>query len=1250
MPLPDHKIVDLPALESAISQLDRADLLSAIAGLQLLPENAERVLRLEALAYVVASTGSRRSRKVAPHRLDALCNCQALAAIAHDEDPFDNVFCEELSFHGGSYKVLPGITEHATFVLKRLMEAIFFHNNSFPDAEFARMAGQLILGALALSDRVCTAAGVERNPAVNSSLVHIVIPNGTKLAQLKAATRMSQIVFREFLRGHGLPDDCLTALTVHRDDLVREEELQISGILARRPLVSDGTDLVVASPTELLPALRNTLIALAQDRGVAAELAERFGSATWQAVHEHLSYVNCEMLSITTPAWNDAPAIYNDGFFSLDTDKIIYCIAMTDALADYDREDPFGIWTTPSMTGQMSARLQSIAALVYSQQPQVNEVFALIMIQSVGRWVLLGVGGSDVTSLAIPVADLCTLCLLEGGKDLILWQFAQTRDEIRKHAHITQTGILDEYAVYRKNGYSYYASDDFRPNLIAMIPGGAGTLRREVYRERDWHGVLSYRANELVEVTYLISPDVPVYVPSARLGSHAALVVENLPIPVWITAPDKEIHGKQRQLYREFVDAIAYWIWQFAPAVRPVLDHLSRSHTVLQVVVELDWQADSGDEDEGVPSSEAHSESRVVSAEVTPDRGMIVLRFQEEIEEALSQADNAGERLFIRELLLAIRETGPSTLSRALRDYAIEQTIDQYAPLGLKKKVFYLDLGRVPQLDRRGLPHERHVQEVDKNALLDPIGDHIRSEQQFEVGPIESKRVPRVINEIVAFCYQQFRAIVASLSPESLLEWLVARHEANVSAAAYAQLTMATRMACFGRSPEFLQQAADAFSDASEAAVAGRFLIEYVSAQPPSGLRPISLSAFDALLGRAAIITSYGMVSDIVHFDIAKIEVDMLATGRLGFPQDQYRAAMHEYRLRFAAAQAAGAEERFRRNWKEPGEVDAEWRSQVEHATQAEFGFPLSELVELLTFAIEMGLQNPPLIRMRYDDVVVALAQRNGWNEHKVRTALDLFVSRPREDFFKPGRDYTKEDVYPWRYGRRASYLRRPFLFEESEGAWLIWGHRHMKDAHRYLLQTCFGGRMQAQSDDMKVLVSRHANREGQAFNDTVADRLEQVPDFVVKRKVKKVGRGMRSIQPPGDIDVLVFDKTNAAIYVLECKNLALARTPYELASELRDLTESTLQRRSIIEKHRRRVVWVTQNLDAVLEWAEMDSARTWTVRSAIIVDEPVMSPKLRDLGEPVFSIDDLREGEPGLGLSALCTATFMPVMPVRVE
>src|ERR1019366_3152940 len=456
--------------------------------------------------------------------------------------------------------------------------------------------------------------------------------------------------------------------------------------------------------------------------------------------------------------------------------------------------DPFGLWKTPNLSAVVTDRLRQVVEGVYSQHPQINEVFALVLMQAVGRFVAIGFDGPNIMSLPIGAADLCTLCLLEGGKDLILWQFAKSKETIRRYAHITPTGVLDEYAVYRKNRYSYYASDDYRPNLIWMVPGGAGSLRREVYRERDWHGVQSYEPNQLIEVSCLHSPDVPVYVPSERLGTRLAMLVENLPLAVWVTGPEGHIPHDQRSLYGEYVDALSYWLWQFESAIRPALQYYSGAHKSLRVIVQLDWEGDPVESTEDASNTKTDEQS--VTSQVLADQGVIILHFSQTIEAMLSGPDNAGERLFVRELLLAIRSLAPLHLSRDLREISLEQTLDRFAPLGLKKKVFYLDLGRMPQLDRRGLPRPRHVQEVDKNALLDPIGEHFREDQHFEVGPIEAARVPKVVNDIVKFCYDEFTAIVASLSPEGLLEWLVAHHESNVSSTANSRLTMATRIAC----------------------------------------------------------------------------------------------------------------------------------------------------------------------------------------------------------------------------------------------------------------------------------------------------------------------------------------------------------------------------------------------------------------------------------------------------------------------
>jgi hypothetical protein len=1233
-------INELASLDAAISGFDRADLLSAVAGLQLLPINAERVVRLEALAHRVACLQSARSSRIAPHSLRDLCDSPALAAIAHAEDPFDSVFCEEVSFHGGSYRVLPGLNEHATFILKRILEPLYFHRDDFPDREYVRLATRLIHGTLALSERICDVAGIIRNPPVESRFQEpIVVPDGTTLARLKNAVRFSSAAFRMFLERLQLPLDSLQPITATVAELQLDAQLQISGLLSRKPLVAVGSDIVVASPTELLPALRNALIGLAQDRGVAEELASRFGSATWQAVVEHLGYVKCDAVPVHSPAWADRPQYVHDGFFDLDTDKIIYCISVTDSLEGYDRLHPFSLWQTPGLDEALTARLEIVAEAVYTQQPLVNELFLLVLTQSVGRYVGIGIGGPDLTSFLLPASDLCTLCLLEGGKELVFWKFAIVRGETRKHAVLAPSGPIDEYEFYRKNRYTFYASDDYRPTNIWFVPGGAGVLRRDVFRERDWHGVRSYEDNRLVEVTRFTSPDVPIYSIAENIGSELALLVEGLPLPVWVTGSVMPMPRDQRRVYAEFVDAIAYWLWQFSQAIVPVLQDMQGRFAILRVIVELNW---TGDDLEEVVS-QANPAPPLVSAEANTERGVITIHFEKGIEDALATADNAGERLFLREILLAIRAISRHDVARALRDHELSNTIDAFAPLGLKKKVFFLSAGNMPQLDGRGLPHARTVQEVDKNLLLDPIGDHFRLDQHFVTGAIDPGKVSAVVNEIVEFCYQEFTSMVASLLPDGLLEDLVLRHESNVNGAFKAKLLTATRLACFGQSPEFLKEFSEGLSQHSEAAVAGRFLIEYVAATPPRGLRPMSLSMYDALLARAAIITTYGMLSDIVHFQIARVDVDMLGAGRLGFRPDQYRAAMRDYRMRFAATQASESATRFRRQWQDAAPIDNEWRNEVETATEAEFGFPLSKLVEFLSFAIELGLYRPPIVRMRYEDAVANFSAREGWNQQMVEDAFKMFLYRPRANFLKPGNGYRGEDVYPWRYGRRLSYLRRPFLVEEQAETWLVWGHRHVKEAHHYLLQTCFGGRMQATSDAMKVLVSRHANRAGEEFNDEVADRLEAKPTLGVRRRLKKIGKGKNAILPPGDIDVLVIDVSRASIYVLECKNLAFARTPYELATELRALTESTDHNRSLIAKHKRRVVWLKEHLDTVIEWANLDPLKAWSVRSAVVVDEHAMSPKLQDVGEPVFSIQDLHEDQDDFGLNAFCTATYIP-------
>src|SRR5258708_33217322 len=92
-----------------LAPYDPVDLLAAAGGLQLLPENAHRAIRLEVLAHVIASLEDQQPNR--PHasrnRLSQWCNTGVLGQgwVAAQEDPLDNPFLEAFPFYNGNFLV-----------------------------------------------------------------------------------------------------------------------------------------------------------------------------------------------------------------------------------------------------------------------------------------------------------------------------------------------------------------------------------------------------------------------------------------------------------------------------------------------------------------------------------------------------------------------------------------------------------------------------------------------------------------------------------------------------------------------------------------------------------------------------------------------------------------------------------------------------------------------------------------------------------------------------------------------------------------------------------------------------------------------------------------------------------------------------------------------------------------------------------------------------------------------------------------
>ncbi len=417
----------------------------------------------------------------------------------------------------------------------------------------------------------------------------------------------------------------------------------------------------------------------------------------------------------------------------------------------------------------------------------------------------------------------------------------------------------------------------------------------------------------------------------------------------------------------------------------------------------------------------------------------------------------------------------------------------------------------------------------------------------------------------------------------------------------------------------------------NKAALASRFIIEYVVAQPPTGMRPFSLSIYHRLQALAYQIINFGFESDLIHFSLADFQLSILPSGRLGTDTKEYEKARKTHLSIFMSGETTRITESFDRYWETPQipTEKSEIVKKIDAAASIEFGYSITEICELLGEAIDIGKKiHPTVICLPLENFITRLATQLNWNEEKVTKAIQLLSLDRRSDFLKPDKPFQGRDIYPWKFNRLLSYLRRPFLLRQKNNkVEIIWGIRHLYEVKKYLIQLFLTGRLQAKSKEMKEVISKITNQAGEDFNNKIADWFQQDSKLIVRRKVKKIGK--IKIQEKkgkllGDIDVLVADPKNLCIKIVECKNFSMARAPHQMKNELDNLFigkgKGKSRKKPAIEHHQERVKWVNNHLQKVLTWLSLDPNLNWKVEPIIVTDEELSTPHLRSSPIPVIS------------------------------
>ena len=1218
------------ALQNGVASFRTYALLSTLGGLQLLPENASVALRLEALVQVATASAPGGNRTLKRADVEALVNgLIAGTEIPLLEDPQAYPFVESLAFHGGNYLLVNGVFDGSASRARLLAAMLARLHAGTPASDPARplvdQTFELFFAALVVSDRMARSARL--HPEISIAGVEpegAAVPPTAVLNRLQSAVTFAAPELTALLAKQHLSPAALGPLIAGNLSPSTPISLSASPFLMT-PLVQFGDRLIVTVPSALLPAACHQVITLFHQAGHTELLMQAYSKEAWTALQGSLEMLGHEPrppLSAGVYAAlsvDELPRI-RATIGSLDKDKLLLAVLVTDDLRDYDPGTFMGGTGRPL---DLDAFCQAAITALYEDPEASNEVFLLIVPYTLRDGALISVKdfGPLATTLPITSDDLNVVAHLESGKPLRLYKFAKTLHELKTSVNVPSVGgTLDLYAFYKNHRYSFYLGDDGRYTGIFIQPGLGLELREEIQRRWQVHLVPGPDHRSLVQVgNFHQREDCLMFAPFAPVNGRFGIYIEELGRPLWILAePVEAIRDEGLQgTYFHLTEMLGYWLWQFAPLLTPwfAKSKLPMLEIYLHLRPSEGWRADAAQ-----PSSPDSADDDPFTIQVMEGRSDIHIVLSPAFQHSVAVRDNSGERRLIQALLKTIHRVA---VGRLPPSGEIEVAVEQIAPLGLKRAFLAIDVSHRPELMPGKLPKTRTVQAEDQDSVLEGLAGGLLF--GMPPGPVPDQERIDLLNRVVGELYREFELLITTLRGDELRLNLLAQHEALVKDATFYNVTLPTQIACYAANQQVTDEMSERMAKFAGASLASRFLIEYVAARPPSGVRPFSFTVYDRLMALASQLIGFAHESDYIKYELANLPVEILGSGRIGVDREGLNAGMQAYQAVFNQGELARATDAIGRLWGETsGSGDSERvYEEFNTAMKIELGFTLPELMELTHASFDIA--SGDVYSADMVEFTGRLATQLNWPGALVTQVLDQLSLTERPDFLNPPAPYKPFDTFPWLFNRRLSFLQKPYL---RHGARITFGPRSIHQAAQHLSALLLGGRYRALSPELKRQYGFQTNKRGEHFNQGVATLLKSSGYAEVKLKLKRIG-GLAIASDKGtlgDIDVFVVDRARHRILLLECKNLSNAKTPAELHMEVQTVLQGRKGEKSLVAHHQQRADWFRDHQETVLAAVGAAEPTLWTIVPLLVVDTELMAGHFQASSIPLVPIHQLIE------------------------
>lgn len=470
------------------------------------------------------------------------------------------------------------------------------------------------------------------------------------------------------------------------------------------------------------------------------------------------------------------------------------------------------------------------------------------------------------------------------------------------------------------------------------------------------------------------------------------------------------------------------------------------------------------------------------------------------------------------------------------------------------------------------------------------------------------------LNKVVTGLEDDVCSEMAKLDREAVVDFLLLNHESAVVDRNNWHATAAAVLALHDDKAATINVMTTKDFEFSAIIQSARLLVEFTLGESKVGGRKPGYLQMSRLMAKVMMIVRVGGWSDAIRWDAMEPRLRISPLGdilaNLSFQEDVLepfgRKASEQ---RFAESmQGYGGKIEDPALDDAPLPVDDEFPAEFWTAWQEQFGASIEAVRALVSMLDDLGIaRHQAIYRIKRSELLAEALSRQPLAADAT-ALIDALLFKPRPSWRTPPEGFEPRDIFPWRFRRRLSILRRPLIqVDDLADPTILIAPGAVEDAFRYMLGCYHRGdfnRYQL-SPKMKRWAGRSSDRRGHQFAAEVAGRMQEL-GWQTRAEVRITALlGQRFSVDYGDVDVLAWNPETGRVLIMECKDVQFRKTDGEIAEQLADFRGVEVDgKRDLLLKHLDRLAIARAHSDLLAK--SLDLSITPVIEGELVFRHPV--------------------------------------------